>query len=168
MSFKNKLNQMRIIRFLALVLFIQTGFLLRGTAQSITLVVTTTEGVEQTYQLTHEGQLFFENGDRLIIEDGTGTTASFQLANIRKLVCTEITSVSENNTSELLLTPNPTHDHFLIHHLNNPCEAHIYALDGRLMKTFMATEGMVVDINELAPGMYLLHLDGQTLKMMKL
>ena len=159
---------MRNIRFLTLVLFFMAGFLLRGTAQNVTLVVTTTEGVEQTFQLTHDGQLFFENGDRLIIEDGTGTTASFQLANIRKLVCTEITGLNESNASELQLIPNPARDHFLISNLKNSCEARIYALDGRLMKTFMATEGMVVDISNLSSGMYLLHIDGQTLKMMKL
>lgn len=159
---------MRNIKFLTLVLFFMAGFLLRGTAQNVTLVVTTTEGVEQTFQLAHDGQLYFENGDRLIIEDGTGTTASFQLANIRKLVCTEIAGVGESNASELLLAPNPTRDHFLISHLTNPCEARLYALDGRLMKTFMATEGMVVDISNLSSGMYLLHIGGQTLKMMKL
>ena len=104
----------------------------------------------------------------MIIEDGTGTTASFQLANIRKLVCSEIAGVGESNASELLLTPNPARDHFLISNLKNNCEARIYALDGRLMKTFMATEGMVVDISNLSSGMYLLHIDGQTLKMMKL
>ena len=51
---------MRNIRFLTLVLFFMAGFLLRGTAQNVTLVVTTTEGVERTFQLTHDGQLFLK------------------------------------------------------------------------------------------------------------
>ena len=159
---------MRMFKFFTLVLLLLAGFQLRGTAQNVTLVVTTTQGQEQSYQLTDASQLFFENGDRLVIQDGTGTTATFQLADIRKLVCTEITSVNENNVSEIQLVPNPSHDRFIISNLQNESEARIYALDGRLIKLFKATEGMVVDISDLAPGMYLLHIDSQTLKMMKL
>ena len=159
---------MRIFKYFTLVLLLLAGFQLRGTAQNVTLVVTTTQGQEQSYQLTDASQLFFENGDRLVIQDGTGTTATFQLADIRKLVCTEITSVNENNVSEIQLVPNPSHDRFIISNLQNEGEARIYALDGRLIKLFKVTEGMVVDISDLAPGMYLLHIDSQTLKMMKL
>ena len=159
---------MRMKKFLMLLLFLLAGFLLRGTAQNVTLVVTTTDGTEQSFQLTNEGQLFFEDGERLVIEDGTGTTATFQLADIRKLVCTEITGMEESSTKSLRLLPNPTRDHFLLSNLQSSCEARIYALDGRLVKSFTATEGMTVDISELSKGMYLLHIDGQTLKMMKL
>ena len=77
---------MRMFKFFTLVLLLLAGFQLRGTAQNVTLVVTTTQGQEQSYQLTDASQLFFENGDRLVIQDGTGTTAPFQLADIRKLV----------------------------------------------------------------------------------
>lgn len=150
-----------------LLLFLFMGFLLHGMAQNVTLVVTTTNGTEHSYQLTNEGQVLFENNG-LTILDGTGTTATFQLADIRKLVCTEITGVDESSTNSLRLLPNPTRDHFLISNLQHSCEARIYALDGRLVKTFTATEGMSIDISELSKGMYLLHIDGQTLKMMKL
>lgn len=151
-----------------MLLFLLAGFLLHGHAQNVTLLVTTTNGEEQSYQLTQEGQLYFENGERLVIEDGTGTTVSFQLADIRKLVCTEYVGVSESSASELQLLPNPSRDHFIINNLQNNGEARIYALDGRLVKSFTATEGMTVDISDLTSGMYLLHIDGQTLKMMKL
>lgn len=154
-----------------LLLLLLAGFSLFGNAQTanVTLVVTTTSGTEHSYQLTEEGQLLFENnGDVLTILDGAGITASFQLADIRKLVCAEITGVDENNDSKPLLIPNTSRDHFIISNLQNSCEARLYALDGRLMKSFTATDGMIVDISDLAPGMYLLHIDGQTLKMMKL
>lgn len=159
---------MRMKIFLILLLFFFAGFLLRGTAQNVTLVVTNNDGTEQSFQLTDEGQLYFENGERLVIEDGTGITVTFPLADIRKLVCTEITGIDENATSDLLLIPNPSRNHFLISNLQNSCEARLYALDGRLVKSFIATEGMPVDISGLTSGMYLLHIDGQTLKMMKL
>ena len=162
---------MRDLLFKTLIFFaFLVGNIVHANAQSIsvTLVVTKTNGEELSYQLTEESQMYFENGDRLVIEDGAGTNMTFQLAEIQKLVCTEYANVGENNSSALLLTPNPARDHFLINNLQNEGEARLYSLDGRLMKSFIATEGMIVDISELAPGMYLLHIDGQTLKMMKL
>ena len=150
-----------------LLLFFLAGFLLHGTAQNVTLVVTTTNGEEQSFQLPQEGQLYFENGDQLIINDGTGTVATFQLANIQKMVCTEVTLVEENATSALQLIPNPARDCFFIKNLQSSTEARLYAIDGRLVKTFKATEGMMVDISDMVPGMYLLHIDDQTLKMIK-
>ena len=159
---------MRMKKTMMLLLLFLAGFLLQGTAQNVTLVVTTTNGTEQSFQLTNEGQLYFEEGERLVIEDGTGTTATFQLAEVRKMICTEIAGVNESDATSLRLLPNPTRDHFLISNLKSSCEARIYALDGRLVKMFTATEGMTVDISELSKGMYLLHIDGQTLKMMKL
>lgn len=151
-----------------LVFLVGNVFLANAQSTSVTLVVTKTNGEVQSYQLTEESQLHFENGDRLIIEDGAGIHVTFPLAEIQKLACTEYVGVGENNTSGLLLIPNPTRDRFLINNLQNECEARVYALDGRLMKSFIATEGMMVDISDLASGMYLLHIDGQTLKMMKL
>ena len=159
---------MRMKKTMMLLLLFLAGFLLQGTAQNVTLVVTTTNGTEQSFQLTNEGQLYFEEGERLVIEDGTGTTATFQLAEVRKLICTEIAGVGESDATSLRLLPNPARDHFLISNLQRSCEARIYALDGRLVKSFTASEGITVDISELSKGMYLLHIDGQTLKMMKL
>ncbi len=151
------------------MLLLMAGCLIGGMAQNVTLVVTTTDGTEHSYQMTNEGQLLFENnGELLTILDGTGATATYQLANIRKLVCAEYVGVSESISSGLQLLPNPTRDHFLINNLQNTCEARIYALDGRLVKSLTATEGMMVDISDLTSGMYLLHIDGQTLKLMKL
>lgn len=150
-----------------LLLFFLAGFLLHVTAQNVTLVVTTTNGEEQSFQLPQNGQLYFENGDQLIINDGTGTVATFQLANIQKMVCTEVTGIEENDTSALQLIPNPSRSHFFIKNLKSSTQARLYAIDGRLVKTFEATEGMMVDISDLNPGMYLLHIDGQTLKMIK-
>lgn len=151
-----------------LLLFLLAGCLFHGMAQFVALTVTTNDGVEQTYQLTHEGQLYFVDGNRLVIEDGVGTTATYQLSNLRKLVCTEYANVDETSATTPLILPNPVRDNFLITNLQEACEARIYALDGRLVKSLTATDGMRVDISDLAPGMYLLNIECKTIKMMKL
>ena len=155
----------------ALVLFtFLAGNILLANAQdtSVTLVVTKTNGEEQAFQLTENSQLYFENGERLVIDDGGNNTVTFQLAEIRKLACTDYTGIGETAPSALQLTPNPSRDRLVIQHLQNDGEARIYTLDGRLVKSFTATEGMTIDISDLSSGMYLFHIDGQTLKMMKL
>ena len=140
----------------------------RGVDPSRILLLTLTNGEEQTIQLSDQSQLHFDNGESLVIDDSNGTTTTFALANIRKIVCAELTDIQENAASQLQILPNPSYDHFIIRNLSGPGTARIYALDGRLMKSFEATEGQVVDLSGLSSGMYLLQLDSQTLKLMKL
>ena len=151
-----------------LLLSLALGILSQAMAQNVSLVVTTTNGAEHTYQLTQESQLHFSNGESMVIEDGNGTVATFALAEIRKLVCSEVTGTEEDLASNLQILPNPSRSHFIVRNLSEACLGRIYTLDGRLAKEFEASEGSMVDISELAEGMYLLHINGQTLKLMKL
>jgi hypothetical protein len=156
-------------KLLTLIAFL-IGIASYATAQgtSVNLILTLTNGEEQTLQLSDQSHLHFDNGENLVIDDGNGTTLTFALANIRKIVCAELTDLQESAASQLQILPNPSYDHFIICNLSGPGTARIYAIDGRMMKSFEATEGLSVDISELPSGMYLLHLDGQTLKLMKL
>lgn len=158
---------MRITRFLTLLLFLG-GFMLHGIAQNVTLVVTTTNGVEHTYQMTEESQLYFNNGVSLAIEDGMGTTATYPLSEIRTLVCTETTNTIESIDAKPQVFPNPSRNFFSVSNLSGNCQGRIYTLDGRLVKEFEANEGTIVDISHLASGMYLLQMNRQTQKLMKL
>ena len=161
---------MRHFVFITLLLSaLLIGFSSHSNAQgtNVNLIVTTIDGAEQIYQLTDESQLHFENGQTLVIEDGNNTIR-FELANIRKMVCSEVVGTAENSASQLQILPNPTHNSFIIRNLNETSMARIYSLDGRLVKAFQASEGMVVDMSELSQGMYLLHINGQTSKLMKL
>ena len=135
---------------------------------NVSLILTMTNGEERVFQLSAASQLYFENGDRLVIDDGADVSESFPLNEIRKMVCSEILGTEENAISSLSLFPNPSHSSFIIKGLQDAAPARIYALDGRLVKAFEATEGMVVNIDELPVGMYLLHINGETLKLMKL
>lgn len=144
------------------------GFMLQAKAQNVTLVVTNTNGTEQTYQLTEESQLHFENGERLVIENANGTNFIWQLSDIRKIVCAEMTGTEENTASKLQILPNPSHHQVYIKNLSGNSQGRIYTLDGRMVKAFEASEGMMLDISDLSEGMYLLNIDGQTLKLMKL
>ena len=146
------------------------GIVFHANAQgtNVTLVVTKTNGQEQIFQLTDKSQLYFENGENLVIDDGAGTTTTFELSHIRKITSTEITGVADNTLPKLQPFPNPSRNSFVIKDLQGTFPASVFSLDGRLVKSFTASEGIPVDISELSSGMYLLHIDGQTLKLMKL
>lgn len=157
----------KIVKALTLLCFM-AGFMLQAKAQNVTLVVTNTNGSEQTYQLTEESQLHFENGERLVIENADGSNVTLQLSDIRKIVCSETVGTEENAASKLHILPNPSHNQVILKNLSGNCQGHIYTLDGRMVKAFEASEGMMLDISDLSEGMYLLNIDGQTLKLMKL
>jgi hypothetical protein len=157
----------KIVKALTLLCFM-AGFMLQAKAQNVTLVVTNTNGSEQTYQLTEESQLHFENGERLVIENANGSNVTLQLSDIRKIVCSEMVGTEENAASKLHILPNPSHNQVILKNLSGNCQGHIYTLDGRMVKAFEASEGMMLDISDLSEGMYLLNIDGQTLKLMKL
>ena len=135
---------------------------------NVTLLVTKTNGEELTFQLNENSRISFENGENLIIEITANATESIPLAQIRKLVCSEITGIDEDAASNWQLFPNPTHDSFIIRNLEGSSIARIYSIDGRLMKSFEATDGSIIDISDFTSGMYLLQLNGQTSKLMKL
>lgn len=157
-----------VLKTLMLAVFL-FGIASFATAQSsVFLTITKTSGEEQTFLLAGQSQLLFENGENLVIDDGTNNPIIYPLNQIRKMVCTEILGTPEQSDSPLQLFPNPSHDSFIIRNLQGVSTARIYALDGRLVKSFEATEGMVVNIGELSSGMYLLNVNGQTLKLMKL
>lgn len=162
---------MRHLSFKTLILSVfLAGIVFHANAQStsVCLIVTSIDGTEQTFQLTEESQLYFENGDKLVIEDGNRTVVTLELSQIQKLVCSDVTGANESTASQLQILPNPTHDSFIIHNLTEAGLARIYSLNGRLMKAFQATEGSVVDMSDMSEGMYLLNINGQTLKLMKL
>jgi len=144
-----------------------TAFFATAQGTSVNLVLTMTNGEEQTFLLSDQSQLSFEGGERLIIIDGN-STQSYELSQIRKMVCSELTDVDDNTLCKLQLFPNPSRNSFVIKGLQGSCPARIYSLDGRLVKSFEAAEGVSVDISELSTGMYLLHINGQTSKLMKL
>lgn len=160
---KKNLSGMAILGFLL-------ALVLPSTAQTnINLVITKHNGEELSYQLTEESRVYFENGTHLVIEAETGQVETLSLSEIRKLVCNETTDdILEQASAALQLFPNPSRNSFVVRGLLEKSPARVYALDGRLVKSLEASEGTVIDMSDMTAGMYLLSINGKTLKMMKL
>ena len=155
---------------LLIALTLGLGFYL--SAQSTQMTVYLNNGEEKTYQMTGNDRVYFDDNETLVIEIavyGKGERSDrFNLADIRKITCAETEGISEASNTSVYLSPNPVHDAFMLNNLNGKESIHVYALDGRLMKSIEASEGQWIDISDLPIGLYLVKTERQTLKMIKL
>jgi len=145
------------------------GLFFRMAAQSTQIVVFLNDGSEQTYLMAEADRLYFEDNTKLVIEIGSyKNTVAIPLADIRKITCAETVGTAENPDLALGIFPNPVHDVLTFRNLQGKQTVSIYALDGRLIKTFEASGNQSIDISDLPFGLYLVKTQTQTLKMIKL
>lgn len=159
----------RLINRGLLLLALIMGMAFGMEAQSTQVVVTLNDGTEQNYTMTESDRMYFEDNTILVIEiHEYKNTVKIPLADIRKLTCLETEGTNENGATALSIFPNPVHDALVIRNLQGSQIVSIYALDGRLMKTFAASGEQAIDISDLAMGIYLVKTESATLKMIKL
>lgn len=145
------------------------GLLFPVAAQSTQVVVTLNDGTEQTYFMSEEDRMFFEDNQNLVIELlATKNVIRISLDDIRKITCHETESTAENAENPVSIFPNPVHDVLTLRNLQGKQMVSIYALDGRLTMSFEAIADQPMDIAELPVGLYLVKTQSTTLKMVKL
>ena len=155
-------------RGLLLAAFI-LGLVFHLAAQSTRMTIYLNDGIERTYDMTENDRIYFEDNERLVVEIAINAkTERFNLADIRKITCTETEGVSESTSTPVYLSPNPVHDVVVLHNLTGKQSVSIYALDGRLVKSTEVTGNQPIDISDLNIGIYLVKTEHQTLKMIKL
>ena len=138
-------------------------------AQSTQVVVTLNNGTEQNYAMTEADRMYFEDNTILVIETAEYKgTARIPLADIRKITCQEVEGLDESSSLDVAFFPNPVHDKVTFRNLRGKQTVKIYALDGRLMKTAQITDDQTIDISMLPQGLYLVNVNYNTFKMMKL
>jgi len=140
-------------------------------AQSFQLIVTLNDGEEKSFFMLEEDWAYFEDNTKLaIVQNPSGNTeiTKIALADIRKIVCHEVEGTSENTNLSVSLFPNPAHDLLTLRNLQGKQMVCIYALDGRMVKSFIASGDQPTDISDLRKGIYLVTTPTQTLKMIKL
>jgi len=154
-------------RGLLLLAFI-LGLAFHLAAQSTQMTIHFNDGTERSYYMSEYDRVYFEDNETLVVELAPTKSDRFNLADIRKITCAETESVSEDSNASVQLFPNPSHDAFLLRNLNERQTVSIYALDGRIMKSFETTVDQWIDISDLPIGLYLVKTEHQTLKMIKL
>ena len=152
-----------------LLIALTLGLVFHLAAQSTQMTIHLNDGTERTYFMTESDRVYFEDNETLVIEFSVNAKSErYNLADIRKITCTESEGVNEETASSVFLSPNPTHNAFMLNNLNGKETIRIYALDGRLVKSLEAVGNQMVDISDLPIGLYLVKTESQTLKMIKL
>lgn len=162
----------RIFQRGLLLLAFTLGLVFHLAAQSTQMTIHLNDGTERTYYMTENDRVYFEDNETLVVEIaayGKDTRSDrFNLVDIRKITCTETESVGETSNTSVYLSPNPVHDAFILRNLNGKESIHIYAIDGRLVKSAEAIGNQPIDISDLSIGLYLVKTQSCTLKMIKL
>lgn len=152
-----------------LLVALTIGLAFQLAAQSIQMTLYMNDGTERSYDMSEYDHVYFEDNEYLIVEIAAYAKAErFNLAEIRKITCTETEGLSDETSTPLWISPNPVHNSFTLHNLVGQQTISIYALDGRLVKSLEATESRPIDITDLPMGLYLVKTTHQTLKIIKL
>lgn len=151
-----------------LLLALIFGAIGHSNAQSTLVVIFLNDGTEYSCIMTESERIYFENKEILVIESIEKGTVRFNLADIRKITCEDYVGTEENADLDVAIYPNPVHETLTLRHLSGTQTVSIYALDGRLVKSFEASEGQAIGVGELPVGLYFVKTQSSTLKMIKL
>ena len=150
-----------------MTLAIGIGF--HGAAQSTQMHVVMNDETVQTYAIGESDRIYFEDNTFLVIESTVAKDiVRIRMEDIRKITCEETVGLSESQASEVSIMPNPVHDVMILRNLDGLQSVSIYAIDGRLIKSFEAKGDEVIDISDMSIGLYLVKTQSCTLKMIKL
>ena len=158
----------RIIQYGLLLAAFTLGLFFNLEAQSTQMTIYMNDGTERIYYMTEDDRVYFEDNEWLVISIAPTKSDRYNLAEIRKVTCSETEGMIEETDASVFLSPNPVHDAFMIHNLGDRQPVSIYALDGRLLKSLEATSGQPIDISDLPVGLYLVKTESRTLKIIKL
>lgn len=157
--------------FLATLLFFATvfGFLFTCNAQSVEIhaIVTLNNGQEQTFYLTENDQIAFEDQETLVIHVQE-TTERIAIDDIRKIEFTDITGTEEVLTETPRFFPNPVKHSIILGNIDDGQQISIFSLEGRLLRQFEAHANEPIDLSGLSAGMYILNLNERNYKLLKL
>ena len=160
------------LKHILLIVTLLFGAFFQMSAQNtyVHLIITMNDGTEETYDMYSTSYMYFESGDQLVITETVDglSYVRYPLSSIRKITCHETEGTPENSNLSITLSPNPAHNKVTFRNIQGTQTAKIYALDGRMVKSFSITEGHSVDVTDLPTGMYLVNIGYCTFKMMKL
>lgn len=159
---------------LILFIFILLAGMNTSEADAQNLVIKTNDGKETARPLATLKNLTFPNGN-LLLTYASGSTDSYSLTTINKLFFGEaITGINDNQQSgtaeKMSVYPNPAND--IINIRNAPegiSTVKIYRMEGvMVLNEELSTGSLSIDVSKLAKGFYLLTLNGQAFKFIKL
>jgi len=152
------------ITFLLFILVSSYSFAQTG------VIVTYYDGTTQGFNVTTAGKLYFASDNLYVKLDETTTPTTIPVTIIRKITfsSTLATTTFGENKNNLVLYPNPSTDVFRIKSdANEELKIIIYSLQGQLVHQGNYQSDEDVDVTNLTSGLYLVQVNGLTIKFSK-
>lgn len=122
------------------------------------------------YKIDESGELTFEEKFLVIKENGNSEAKKLTLENISKLLIKEASAVNDLNSDSqsISLYPNPASSEIFISGIEGRQTVEIYSISGVLVMKSVVENGSAININNLRQGVYIVKVDGKTVKLCKI
>ncbi len=158
------MKKLQKITFLLLLLVSSYSFAQTG------VTVTYYDGSTQGFNVTTAGKLYFASDNLYVKIDGTTTPTTIPVTIIRKITFSSTlgTETFGENVNNLVLYPNPSSDIFRIKSDDNEVlKINIYSLQGQLVHQGNYQSEQDINVSNLSSGLYLVQVNGLTIKFSK-
>ena len=117
--------------------------------------------------LSNDGKLYFENDNLMIKKSASDAVQTYALANIKKIVFTELSGLNDVEMENIAIFPNPTTDNVYVAYAKEGDKAELYTWNGLLLATKSYPTDKGVSLSEYPIGLYILRINGQSFKISK-
>lgn len=134
------------------------------------VTVTYYTGSTQDFNISSAGKLYFSSDNLYVQTDGSATPTTIPVSIIRKITFSTAlaTPTFGDNRHNIVLYPNPGSDNIKIKADNaGDLKVEIYSLYGQLVKQGIYQSNEDIDISSLSAGLYLVQVNGVTIKFSK-
>ncbi len=122
------------------------------------------------YKIDETGELSFDEKFLVIKEDANSEAKKLTLENISKLLIKESSAANNlsSDSQSISLYPNPASSEVFISGIDGRQTVEIYSISGVLVMKSVVENGSAININNLRQGVYIVKVDGKTVKLCKI
>lgn len=134
------------------------------------VTVTFYNGTTQGFNVTTAGKLYFASDNLYVKLNGTTAPTTIPVSIIQKITfgATLSTTTFGENENNLVLYPNPSSEVFRIQsNIDETLKIKIYSLQGQLVHQGNYQTNEDINVSDLASGIYLVQVNGLTIKFSK-
>lgn len=156
----------KIQKFTLLLILLVSSYSFAQTGVTVTYYNGTTQG----FNVTTTGKLYFASDNLYVKLDETTTPTTIPVTIIQKITfgATLSNATFGENKNNLVLYPNPSSDVFRIKSdENEELKINIYSLQGQLVHQGKYQTNEDVNVSNLSSGLYLVQVNGLTIKFSK-
>lgn len=134
------------------------------------LTVVEYNSASHVYKIDESGEVSFEEKSIVIKESEKSDAVKLSLGNVSKLFIKELSAANNlsSDSQSISLYPNPATSEFFISGIEGKQTVEIYSISGILVMKSTVENGSAIKISNLRQGIYIVKVEGKTVKLCKL